>query len=207
MWNHLETGVNKSHLLTQETILLARKKEFKIDSNRKWRKFSKEGLLKRDLTHNKFEFPMRSYWISEQENYMQIPQVYFVYFYALHWKKVRQRSTRLEVREFSERRWSIPFLKQLFVKKIKAIGKRLERRDNKKVSGWYEEGFLVYLTMLLFEMKPLPRTNFLLFFICLTLILLNRIHSPQRFYDLSDQLKMIGSCICFLYYVVGAQSV
>lgn len=160
MWNHLETGVKKSHLLTQETILLAWKKEFKIDSNRNWKKFSKEGLLKRDLTHNKFEFPMRSYWISEQENYMQILQEYFAYFYALHWKKVRQSSRRLADREFSERWWSIPFWIQLYGKKIKTLGKRLERRDNKKVSGWYQEGLLVYLTMLLFEMRPLRGTNF-----------------------------------------------
>lgn len=87
MWDHLGTGVKKSYLLTQETMLLAWKKEFKIDSNRNWRKCSKEGLLKRDLTHNKSELPMRSYWISEQENYMQIPQEYLAYFYALNWKK------------------------------------------------------------------------------------------------------------------------
>lgn len=34
MWNLVETGVNKSHLITQEATLLAWKKEFKADSKK-----------------------------------------------------------------------------------------------------------------------------------------------------------------------------
>lgn len=34
MWNHLETGVKKSYLLTQEITLLDWKKEFMVDSSK-----------------------------------------------------------------------------------------------------------------------------------------------------------------------------